>query len=120
MPSGDLSGNTVAMSPELTINGLVRYPTSRGNHGAPTLRTDCNHQDKVYFDALNNPLLSQGSYGLWNGRVACKSLDEARQVSVSGRNLAVKHYRVYAFDPSCFGVNEEMPGAPRSFAIDRT
>ena len=120
IPSGDFSGNDVTMSPERTLNGLIQYGIPLGHLGTLTLQTDFNYQDKVFFDALNNPLLKEGDYWLWNGRLAWKSLDGKWEVAAFGRNLADKHYMVYAFDLSFFGFNEEMLGAPRAFGIDLT
>jgi iron complex outermembrane receptor protein len=108
------------MSPELTFNGLIQYDVFLANDSKVTLQTDFNYQDDVSFDALNNPLLGQEAYWLWNARVSWTSADEKWGVSVYGRNLADKEYLVYAFDLSFFGFNEEMLGTPRVLGIDAT
>jgi iron complex outermembrane receptor protein len=120
IPSGDYSGNDITMSPEVTFNGLVQYDIQLGNNGVITLQADFNYQDDVWFDALNNPLLSEGSYWLWNARVAWHSADDAWEVAAFGRNLGDEEYMVYAFDLSFFGFNEEMLGTPMAFGIDAT
>jgi iron complex outermembrane receptor protein len=115
----DFSGNEVTLAPKLSFNGLAQYdiPTSVGD---VTLQVDWSYQDKVYFDSLNNPLLSQDGYWLWNARVAWSSPDEAWEVAGWGRNLGDKQYMSYAFDLSFFGFHEQMLGTPRMFGVEVT
>ena len=120
IPDGDFSGNRIPMSPEMTVNGLVQYDIPLGGAGTLTLQTDFNFQDEVDFDALNNPLLSEDSYWLWNARVAWTSADERWELAGYGRNLGDEEYMVYAFDLSFFGFNEEMIGTPRFLGFDVT
>ncbi len=118
--SGDFSGNDITMSPEVTINGLISYDIPLNNNSVVTLQTDFNYQDEVWFDALNNPLLSEDDYWLWNARVSWASSDEKWEVAAFGRNLGNEEYMVYAFDLSFFGFNEEMLGSPRAYGIEAT
>jgi iron complex outermembrane receptor protein len=120
LPDGDFSGNDITMSPELTMNALIQYDIPLGDNGGLTLQTDFNYQDEVFFDALNNPLLSEGDYWLWNARVSWTSADDQWEVAAFGRNLGDEEYMVYAFDLSFFGFNEEMLGTPRSFGVEVT
>ena len=120
IPSGDYSGNEITMSPELTFNGLVQYDIPLNSAGVLTLQTDFNYQDSVWFDSLNNPLLSEDDYWLVNARVSWTSPDEKWQVAAFGRNLTNEEYMVYAFDLSFFGFNEEMIATPRSYGIEAT
>ncbi len=120
LPSGDFSGNEITMSPELTFNGLVQYDVPLGERGTLTLQTDFNYQDEVFFDALNNPLLGEDDYWLWNARVSWTSNNDQWEVAAYGRNLGDEEYMVYAFDLSFFGFNEEMLGTPRSFGLEVT
>ncbi|MGK0224572.1 MAG: iron complex outermembrane receptor protein, partial [Limisphaerales bacterium] len=120
LPTGDFSGNDITMSPELTFNGLIQYDIPLGNRGNLTLQTDFNYQDEVFFDALNNPLLGEEDYWLWNARVSWTSADDQWEVAAYGRNLGDKEYMVYAFDLSFFGFNEEMLGTPRSYGLEVT
>ncbi len=118
IPSGDFSGNKITMSPEVTFNGLAQYDVPLGDLGGVTLQVDFNYQDETYFDALNNPLLSEDSYWIWNARVAWKSVDDHWEVAAYGRNLGDEEYMVYAFDLSFFGFNEEMIGTPRTYGLE--
>ncbi len=120
IPSGDFSGNNITMSPETTYNGLIQYDIPLSEGGRITLQTDFNYQDEVHFDALNNPLLSEGDYWLWNARVSWTSADETWEVAAYGRNLGDEEYMVYAFDLSFFGFNEEMLGTPRFYGLEVT
>jgi len=118
LPDGDFSGNDVPMSPEVTFNGLVQYDLPLRDYGDLTFQVDFNYQDQAWFDALNNPLLQEDSYWLWNARVGWKSPDEKWDVAAVGRNLGDEEYMVYAFDLSFFGFNEEMIGTPRFFGVE--
>ncbi len=118
--TGDFTGNDITMSPETTINGLIQYDIPLGDSGTLTLQTDFNYQDDVFFDALNNPLLSEDDYWLYNARVSWMSADEKWEVAAYGRNLSDEEYMVYAFDLSFFGFNEEMLGSPRSYGLEVT
>ncbi len=120
IPAGDFSGNRIPMSPELTFNGLVQYDIPLGNGGNVTLQADFNFQDEVSFDALNNPLLQEDAYWLWNARIAWMSCDDRWEVAAFGRNLADEEYMTYGFDLSFFGFNEEMLGSPRFVGMDAT
>ncbi len=115
----DFSGNQITLAPDLNFNGLAQYdiPVSFGTF---TLQLDWSYQDKVYFDALNNELLSQDSYWLWNGRVAWTSTDDQWELAVWGRNLGDKEYLSYAFDLSFFGFQEQMLGTPQMFGVELT
>jgi iron complex outermembrane receptor protein len=120
IPSGDFSGNDITMSPEVTFNGLIQYDIPLQNNGTISLQTDFNYQDDVWFDSLNNPLLREEGYWIWNARVSWASADDKWEVSAFGRNLGDEEYMVYAFDLSFFGFNEEMLGTPQSYGIDVT
>jgi len=120
IPSGDFSGNEITMSPEFTLNALVQYDVSLNEMGMLTLQADFSYQDEVFFDALNNPLLSEDDYWLWNARVTWTSMNDKWEVAAFGRNLGDEEYMVYAFDLSFFGFNEEMLGTPRAFGIEVT
>jgi iron complex outermembrane receptor protein len=117
---GDFSGNTIPMSPDMNLNGLVQYAINLDGKGIVTLQTDFSYQDDVSFDALNNPLLSQEAYWLWNARVSWTSPGDHWEVAAFGRNLADEQFLVYGFDLSFFGFNEEMLGTPRAYGIDVT
>jgi len=120
LPTGDFSGNTITMSPEVTFNGLIQYDIFFDNSSKVTLQTDFSYQDDVSFDALNNPLLGEEAYWLFNATVSWSSADDSWEVAAFGRNLGDEEYLVYAFDLSFFGFNEEMLGTPQSYGIDVT
>ena len=108
------------MSPEITFNGLIQYDIPLNEMGNLTLQLDFNYQDEVFFDSLNNPLLSEGDYWIWNARASWTSQDDKWEVAAFGRNLGNEEYMVYAFDLSFFGFNEEMIGTPRAYGVELT
>lgn len=115
----DFSGNKITLAPDVSFNGLAQYdiPVSFGSF---TLQVDWSYQDKVFFDALNNDLLSQDDYWIWNGRIAWTSVSEQWEVAAWGRNLGDEEYLSYAFDLSFFGFQEQMLGTPRMFGLEVT
>ncbi len=115
----DFSGNKITLAPDVSFNGLIQYdvPVPGGNL---TLQADWSYQDDVFFDSLNNPLLSQDGYWLWNARVAWTSSDDQWEVAGWGRNLGNEKYLSYAFDLSFFGFHEQMLGTPRAFGVELT
>ncbi|HEX7034829.1 MAG TPA: TonB-dependent receptor [Pseudomonadales bacterium] len=115
----DFTGNEITLAPELNFNGLVQYDLPL-DPGTVTVQVDWSYQDDVFFDALNNPLLSQDGYWLWNGRVAWGSADDRWEVAAWVRNLGNEHYLSYAFDLSFFGFHEQMLGTPRSYGVELT
>ena len=115
----DFTGNEITLAPELNFNGLVQYDLPL-DPGTLTFQVDWSYQDDVFFDALNNPLLSQDGYWLWNGRVAWGSADDRWEVAAWVRNLGDEHYLSYAFDLSFFGFHEQMLGTPRSYGVELT
>ncbi|MEJ2088302.1 MAG: TonB-dependent receptor, partial [Gammaproteobacteria bacterium] len=116
---GDFSGNKIILAPDVSFNGLARYDIPV-DFGKFTLQLDWTFQDDVFFDAANNPLLSEDSLWLWNGRVAWTSSNEEWEVAGWVRNLGDEQYLTYAFDLSFFGFHEQMLGTPRMYGIEVT
>ena len=115
----DFSGNNITLAPDVTFNGMAQYDVPL-SFGTLTFQADWSYQSKVYFDSLNNPLLSQDSYWLSNGRIAWTSLDDRWEVAAWGRNLGDEEVMVYAFDLSFFGLHEQMLGTPRQYGVEVT
>jgi iron complex outermembrane recepter protein len=115
----DFSGNKITLAPDLSFNGLAQYDVALPV-GTLTLQLDWSYRDDVFFDSLNNPLLSQSSYWLWNSRAAWSSPDGRWEAAAWGRNLANERYLSYAFDLSFFGFHEQMLGTPRMYGVELT
>jgi iron complex outermembrane receptor protein len=115
----DFSGNKITLAPDLSFNGLAQYDIPV-DFGRFTLQLDWTYQDKVYFDSLNNELLSEDSYWIWNGRIAWTSVNEQWEIAGWGRNLGNEKYLSYAFDLSFFGFHEQMLGSPRMYGLEVT
>lgn len=113
----DFSGNQIVMSPDLTFNGLAQHDFRLDGGSTITAQVDFTYTDDVFFDAQNNPLLSQDSYALYNARLAWRSPNEDIEVALWARNLGDEEYMVYAFDLSFLGFNEEMLGLPRTYGV---
>ncbi len=113
------TGNELVFAPGVSLNGRVRYERSVGP-GTLSLQTDFNYQDRVFFETGNDRALSQGSYGLWNGRVAYRFQEGRYEAAVFARNLLDRNYLASAFPLSGLGFNEQMWGHPRTFGVELT
>jgi iron complex outermembrane receptor protein len=117
----DFSGNRLVMAPRATANALIRYdiPLRQGKMKVG-LQTDAHYQSKVFFSTSNNPLLSQGGYGLWNARFALADIDDRWEIAAQVRNITQHVYRSEAFDFSSSGYNLYLYGPPRTWELTAT
>ena len=116
----DFSGNRILLTPELTFNGVIQQDFPLGENGRITAQFDFNYQDEVFFDPQNNPLLSEGSYWLYNARLSWTPADDRWNVAVWGRNLGDEEYMTYGYDLSSLGFHQELIGVPRTFGGEVT
>jgi iron complex outermembrane receptor protein len=115
----DYTGNELVFAPGVSLNGRISYERPVAE-GSLILQTDFNYQDRVYFETANDPVLSQGSYGVWNVRIAYSFQEGRYETAVFGRNLLDRDYLTSAFPLSGFGFNEQMWGHPRTFGVEGT
>lgn len=117
---GDLSGNELVLSPEVSFNARIRYEWPLNELGVLALQTDVNYQDDIYLTPDNSDLLAQDGYWLWNGRVSLNSLDERWNLSAWIKNIEDKEYLTEAYDFSSNGWDLLIHGMPRTYGVDVT
>lgn len=101
------------MSPELTLNGLVRYswPAFGGYLSA---QADFFWKDDHKFNLATSAPVLEDAYGVVNAKLGYTSEDEAWSASIFVRNLADEEYRSFAIDGTdFFGSHENILGIER-------
>jgi iron complex outermembrane recepter protein len=83
LPPGaiNLQGNVLTQAPKWQFSVSAEYTAPISSRLDFVTRVDYKWQDKVYFDIYNNPLVSQGSYGLFNASVGVATQDKAWSLS---------------------------------------
>lgn len=89
--SGDVSGRTMVRSPKFTASGTARFHTPVGDGDELEITLSPYYSSRVYFNFDNS--LSQKPYFTLDGAVTL-TLDERMKVSLFGRNLTDKIYRI--------------------------
>jgi iron complex outermembrane recepter protein len=119
----DVAGNQLAMSPNLTLGGVVDWRVGSLFGGIFRVSADANYVAKQYFDPQNTERIAQGGYTVLNAR-AMLTLGTSNQYSVSlwGKNLANKGYVAYALatqQPSQggLGLDYTVPAEPRTYGL---
>jgi len=117
LPDGSvLSNRNLVLAPDVQFNAIGRYSVPIGESSL-IFQVDTNYSDKVFFDIANQDIASQDSYWVWNGSVSYR-FNEKFELSVWGKNLFEKEYKVYTFDFSgFFGFNQQMFGPPRWYGV---
>jgi len=111
---------TPALSPELTLNGLVRYEWPAFG-GSLSVQADYGWQDDQNFNLIFTPVVHEKAYGVANLRLGYRSEDERWSAAVWARNVTDEDYRTYAFDTTgFFGAIENVPGPQRWFGAGVT
>ncbi|MBY8829902.1 TonB-dependent receptor [Hephaestia mangrovi] len=104
LPPGavSLTGNTLTQAPKWQFNTSGEYSIPVAANLEITARADYKWQSRVYFDIYNNPLVSQGAYGLLNASLALSTRDSAWSVTGWIHN---------AFDTRYISEGTTKPGA---------
>ena len=94
----DLSGNKMIGSAEWNFNLSGDWRFAETDRGAFNLHVDTVFTGETFFEAFNQPNLSQDDYWLLNGRLQFDSADDKYTIALWGKNLADEEYFVF----SCF------------------
>lgn len=108
---GDVSGNTMVRSPEITATVSANYRLPVGE-GTLDLGADIYHSDSFFWAPDNR--LTQPSYTLLNGQVAYE-FGNGLRVRAFGRNLTNKLYYYWVFSSSLG--DGAYPAEPRTYGI---
>jgi outer membrane receptor protein involved in Fe transport len=122
----DLSGNHLIQAPDVSGSLALNWRFLQLDAGDLRLTLDGNWYSRQYFDAQNTQRVSQGAYGIANGRLSFagkRGSTSGVDVGVWVKNLADRHYIQYAIaqrDPSQGGLGFDygLVGEPRTFGAD--
>ncbi len=104
-----------ALSPELSLNGLIRYSWPAFD-GYLSVQVDGTWKDDHNFNLSFSPVIEEKAYGVANARFSYESNNGRWSGSVFVMNLTDEEYRTYAFDSTAFFNSiEDVPGIERWF-----
>jgi iron complex outermembrane receptor protein len=120
LPPGaiNLQGNVLTQAPKWQISGSAEYTIPISGRLDFITRIDYKWQSRVFFDIYNNPLASQGAYGLFNASVGIGTHDKAWSLSGWIRNAFDTRYISQATTSS--GANPYTAGSigePRMYGL---
>ena len=114
----DLSGETLAGSPDLNLNAAVDWNLFSNQSGTLTLHVSGTYQDETIFvfDAGQ-----ADSYSVVNARLSFSAVDDRWVVSLWGKNLAEEEYfRFWADARDAIGYVYSHVGPPRTYGLELT
>ncbi len=117
-PDGTAIDRTAVLTPDLNVNGMVRYEWPVGG-GYLAVQGDANYMSRHYFQLKNSPVGEESAYVIVNARLTYTSSSGAWQVSAFVDNLFDEGYRLMVFDlagspaQGGFGMYENFAGQPR-------
>ncbi|SFS11626.1 TonB-dependent receptor [Sphingomonas jatrophae] len=112
-------------SASTTANAGAQYETAVG-FGQFLARVDWTYRSRIYFhplDRLNpfNPVLSDGSVGRFDARIAVSDIDVGRAratVALWGKNITNRDYLYSGIDFGSLGFAGAVYAEPRTYGID--
>lgn len=111
-----LFDRNAVLSPEFTANGFVRYGQKVGG-GELAGMVSFNYQSSHFFDITNSALSRESGYVVFDARIAFEH-DDGWELSVFGKNIFDKEYRVYTFDfTGIAGFNQQFFAPPQWFGV---
>ena len=96
-----LDGDPLPFAPDWTASLFADFSMPVGADYQLKLHVDGNFTDDILFQIDQDPLDSQDSYWIWNGRLALQPLSERWELSVQAKNLGNEdRIAVYTADSS--------------------
>ncbi|MBJ7437790.1 MAG: TonB-dependent receptor [Sphingopyxis sp.] len=84
-------------TPKWSVSGGLSYQFAVGNAGTLTLRGDWNYRSRVFFNAPNDPIISQPGYHTANLAATFETLDEHWRITAGVTNVTDKAYLASGF-----------------------
>jgi iron complex outermembrane recepter protein len=115
----DITGNELTRSPDMTYNIGFLY-TQETDIGLISASMDYRWTDDFFWEIDNR--LTEDAYGLLNGALSWKTIDETWGLTLWGKNLTDEKYtnfQVAQAGGAPSGVGDHYsPGAPRTWGVD--
>jgi len=115
----DLTGNRLPQAPEWQFGVSGEYGLPISSSLEIKARADYKWQSEIYFDLFNNPLNTQGTYGLLNASLSIGTLDERWSLTAFVRNAFDERY----VSQSLTSASDTVParvgqlGAPSQYGV---
>lgn len=115
----DLTGNRLPQAPEWQFGVSGEYGLPISDSLEIRARADYKWQSEIYFDLFNNPMNTQGTYGLLNTSVTLGTLDESWSLTAFIRNAFDERY----VSSSVTSASDTVParvgqlGAPSQYGV---
>jgi len=105
------------MTPEWTVTLSGQYEIPFRNLGNLIGRADYAYKTKIYYQPVNDPLSTQGGYGLLNSRLTFAHISDNWEVSVFGTNLTDKRHVITGLDGRSLGFALVQYARPREWGV---
>lgn len=119
LPDGSMADQALPITPDFTLNGLVRYSWNVPV-GVASVQVDASYQDDVYYSIVNHPTTKAKSFTLVNARVSLAEVDDTWEVAGFVSNIFDKRYQTFALDVSSFSFTQTQWGRPRWWGVEMT
>ncbi|WP_175597228.1 TonB-dependent receptor [Peristeroidobacter soli] len=115
----DLTGNRLPQAPQWQFGVSSEYSLPISSALEIVARADYKWQSEIYFDLFNNPLNTQGTYGLLNASVSIGTMDARWSLTAFIRNAFDERY----VSQSLTSASDTVParvgqlGAPSQYGV---
>ncbi|MDP5041084.1 MAG: TonB-dependent receptor [Paraglaciecola sp.] len=117
--NGNLAGNRFRLQPERTFSLGGSYFTAVSNDFNFTSSVIYSYRSDVFFEAANQPNISEDAVSLANLRVGIERADASWSVNLVASNIFDKEYLVDAGNTGgAFGNPTFVAGPPRFYGIE--
>lgn len=113
----DLKGNQLPRAPEWSTNFYAQYEHALSGGAALSARVERSYRDNVYYSPLNNPIVAQRAYDLWNASLEYEFPGQQLSAVLWGRNLGDTHYYQFVGLNAPLSGAQGQPAAPRLYGI---
>ena len=112
----DVSGHKLANAPGLTFNVGPDITLAKGAFGTISVHPEVAYQSSQFFEVINEPILKQKAYALFDGHLDYESADGRISASAWVKNAGQQFYFTSRVDLLAgFGYIYNHIGTPRTF-----
>ena len=112
-----LDGKEPPHAPSVSLNALARYSVPLAEHGALMLQTSVTWEDDVFFEANNDPTLTEDDNLIWDARVRWTSPTERYFLEGFVDNILDEELVYAGFDVSSSGFIARIWQPPRRAGV---
>lgn len=116
LPTGQIVDRRLPLSPDLTLNGLVRYEWPALG-GALSVQADYKWSEHFYHTALNEPVTYEPAFGVGNARLGYRNGDASWQFALWVKNVTDEKYGAFRLDIGALGMCGCAYGTPRTYGV---